>query len=232
MQLPTDSALALGACCELIHNASLLHDDIQDGDSQRRQTTAAWKRFTPELAMCGGVLMLSAAYQALTPLGALSASLVSHTHQRTVDLVHGQAADLNQRTAPVDVNGYSSMAAGKSGSLLALPLELVMLAAGQHASIAKARAAGEAFAIAYQIADDFTDFRADQTQDAMNIVRLLIRSGHPEAEAIQLARTLINEHTETACALAAQLPNGSGGLLIELASQLRGAHPGSGQHAS
>lgn len=232
MELPTDNALALAACCELIHNASLLHDDIQDGDSERRHTTAAWKAFTPELAMCGGSLMLSAAYQALTPLGALTASLVAHVHQRTADLVHGQAADLDQRNAPLDVNGYSSMAAGKSGSLLALPLELVMVAAGQNGSVARARAAGEAFAIAYQIADDFTDFRADQTQDAMNIVRVLIRNGHSESAAIQQARALITEHTQTACDLASQLPNGSGGLLIELASHLRGNNLGSGQHAS
>ena len=232
MQLPSDTALALAACCELIHNASLLHDDIQDGDSERRHTTAAWKQFTPELAMCGGVLMLSAAYQALTPLSALTASLVTHVHQRTVDLIQGQALDLDRGPAALSVSSYSSMAAGKSGSLLALPLELVMLAANQPASVAKARAAGEAFAIAYQIADDFTDFRADQTQDAMNIVRVLIRNGHSEAAAVQQARALITEHTQTASVLAAQLPNGSGGLLIELASHLRGAHLGSGQHAS
>ena len=232
MQLPTDTTLALAACCELIHNASLLHDDIQDGDCERRHTMAAWKLFTTELAMCGGVLMLSAAYQALTPVGSLSASLVSHTHQRTVDLVHGQAADLSQRTETLDVNGYSSMAAGKSGSLFALPLELVMLASGQNDSVAKARAAGEAFAIAYQVADDLTDFRTDQTQDAMNIVRVLTRSGHTEAGAIRQARLLINEHAEAACVLAAQLPNGSGGLLIELASHLRGKNLGSGQRIS
>jgi len=232
LKLPTPTAIALATCCELIHNASLLHDDIQDGDSHRREATAAWKQFTPELAMCGGVMMLSTAYRALSELGAAMAPLAAHVHQRTADLIHGQAMDLSQRTAAFDVNAYSSMAAGKSGSLLALPLELAMLAAGHLGAVAKARAAGEAFAIAYQIADDLGDFRSDRTQDIMNMVSALIRSGCSEQTAIQQARALINAQAKQACIMAQQLPHGSGGLLIELASQLGGNHQGSGLSAT
>jgi geranylgeranyl diphosphate synthase type II len=231
LQLPMSTAMALATCCELIHNASLLHDDIQDGDSERRQATAAWKQFTPELAMCGGVMMLSAAYRALSELGAAMAPLAAHVHERTADLIHGQAMDLSQRTAAFDVNSYSSMAAGKSGSLLALPLELAMLAAGHHGAVAKARAAGEAFAIAYQVADDLGDFRSDRTQDIMNMISALIRNGCSEQAAIQQARALIDAQAERACSIAQQLPHGSGGLLIELAGQLRGNDPGSGLSA-
>ncbi|MDA0375359.1 MAG: polyprenyl synthetase family protein, partial [Planctomycetota bacterium] len=58
-----DGAL-VGAVAELIHNASLVYDDLQDRDRVRRGADAVWVRFGPDVALCTGALLLSAAYGA------------------------------------------------------------------------------------------------------------------------------------------------------------------------
>ena len=47
LRLPRHITIAISAACELLHNASLVHDDLQDGDASRRGKIAVWKRFGP-----------------------------------------------------------------------------------------------------------------------------------------------------------------------------------------
>ena len=45
LKLSFDTSRAISAACELLHNASLVHDDLQDGDTVRRGEFAVWKKF-------------------------------------------------------------------------------------------------------------------------------------------------------------------------------------------
>ena len=220
LKLSPDTAVAIASCCELIHNASLLHDDIQDQDHQRRGAPAAWVAHSPALAMCGGVLLLSAAYRALADADTSVESLLRHVHARTADLIHGQAQDLSMIVQHSSLAGYMTMAAGKSGSLLALPLELAMLCAGHRSDMVKAQAAGEAFAVAYQMADDLNDFLADGQLGHANAIHLLLSQGHAQHGALNKIKHTIRNKLAESRALAERLPQGSGQLLIHLADEL------------
>lgn len=220
LELSENICITLAASCELIHNASLLHDDIQDGDTQRRGKEAAWSRFDQSTAMCAGTLMLSAAFETIAQIDQHTQGLVLHLHQRTADLIHGQTLDLAFAAAPVDLQAYLNIAAAKSGSLIALPLELVMITCNQLTSLPLAKQAGDSFAIAYQIADDLNDIEDDLARGTCNIIRVLQHRGIDRSHATHEALELMQKHLRLAEHYAAQLPAESGAYLLSLCGKL------------
>jgi geranylgeranyl pyrophosphate synthase len=216
-----DGAL-IGAVVELIHNASLVYDDLQDRDRVRRGSDAVWVRFGPDVALCTGALLLSAAYGALANLSRPErvAELVGLTHRRTAHLIHGQTADLSSATAAaVTPADYEQVATDKSGVLFALPLELACHYAG-HAELAQpARRAANQFAIGYQIADDIADLAVDAENCRLNYVGILSRMPGP-SDPVTEARTRSVSALREASELARALPSGAGALLADLAEEL------------
>ena len=57
-----DLGIAWGAACELLHNASLIHDDIEDGDRFRRGKPALWARYGTAQAINAGDLCICLLY--------------------------------------------------------------------------------------------------------------------------------------------------------------------------
>ena len=153
-------AVAIAAACELRHNASLIHDDLQDRDPTRRGRAAVWKIFGDAVAICTGDLLLSAAYAAIAGFSqsALLPEMLRRVHLRTAAAVRGQCADILPRSRYLDdVDTYERTVVGKSGASLNLPLELAMIGSGHRHRAAVARALAEQFAVGYQIVDDLED---------------------------------------------------------------------------
>lgn len=219
--LDAQTCTALAACCELVHNASLLHDDIQDGDRQRRGREAAWSLFDINTAMCAGTLMLSTAFGVIAPINRPTGLLTTHLHQRIADLICGQTLDLAYTAQSIDMQTYLKIAMRKSGSLLALPLELAMLAAQNHEAVPIAKAAGESFAVAYQIADDCQDVSQDLARGHCNIIGIMKSAGVATSHATTEALSIAQQYLAQAEQHATDLPNDSGTLLISLCNQLR-----------
>lgn len=229
--LKSDDSVCIATAVELLHNASLIHDDLQDRDKFRRGRPSVWAAFGGDIAICSGDLLLSAAYAALATFSnpALLPGLISLVHARTARAIAGQCADLEARGQAIDdVRAYETIAIAKSGALLGLPLELALLAAGYNNSSAFARRAADAFAVGYQIFDDIADFGKDaETRKAgpdarpasLNILSVMRAAGHG-ADAGQLARTLGLKHLRTAADAAGDLPKRSGDFLRELALRL------------
>ncbi len=215
-------ALALAAAVELLHNSSLVFDDLQDRDTERRGTPAVWVRFGADVALCSGALLLSAAYGALSSLtdSARVGALVAHTHRRTALLIHGQTADLAVSSDPsTTLREYEEVAAEKSGVLFALPIELALLYAGCEESVEQARRAAHALAVGYQITDDLEDLESDLAaaggKGRLNYVSLAgERSG---SSGVELARERALELLHEAVSLAESLPHGAGAPLQRLA---------------
>ena len=222
------TAITLATTCELLHNASLIHDDLQDEDEHRRGRQTVWKSCGDDVALCAGDLLLSSAYASLAELDdpAHLALMLKTIHLRTAAAIHGQAADIAHRALPVEtIQAYLRIVAGKSGALLSLPLELALLAAGNAAACTEARAAAEAFAIGYQIADDLDDVEKDAGHDGraptLNLVLLLQRGGVTCDAAVQRqCIDLARQHLVDAARLANALPRQSGRLLAQLAVAL------------
>jgi len=231
-------AIFIASCAELLHNASLVHDDIQDRDVTRRGQVAVWSKYGSNVAICTGDLLLSAAYGVLCrfsqPL--LLPALLGLLHQRTAVAIDGQCADLDTSDGQSkDLPAYMSIATAKSGALLSLPLELALVAAG-HANAARmARRSCESLAISYQILDDLQDLQtdgasaegsADQTQRS-NIVFVLLNASDQhsmvsQSQAIASAKALAHEYLTLCEEQASQLPRGSGAQMLALTAELRG----------
>ena len=221
--LSEPDAICIAASAELLHNASLVHDDFQDKDETRRGVPAVWKKYGTNVAICTGDLMLSAAYAALCGLGEshYMPALISLVHERTSLAVSGQCADLMTRQhALVTVNAYIDIAIAQSGALLSLPLELALIAAGRKNWTSQARDAAEAFAIAYQIADDLSDVLLDRESGSMNIIFVLESAGCG-LNSTAFARRLGSQHIDKAIALSRTLPCDAGSVLEDLSLELR-----------
>lgn len=209
---PDREAIAIAAACELLHNASLVHDDLQDRDVSRRGRDAVWRRYGDAAAVCVGDLLLSAAYAALATTGGAAAALIARMHRRVSEVIRGQCEDLAlQGSAPVSLTIYEAVARAKSGPLLVLPIELALVLAGHEDSIATAVEAGSLFAIGYQIADDLDDAQRDAINEELNIVAVLAALGEPVPRAS--ARNLAIRRFRQAHGAANALPARCGALL-------------------
>lgn len=167
--LGVNPALAVGwaAACELMHNASLVHDDLQDGDAVRRGRPALWARYGAGQAINAGDLMLMLPTLAVGTLPVddgvrwrLAACLARHG-ARTV---HGQAEEMSLRDrAIVSFDTYRAAARGKTAGLFGMPVEGAALLRGASADEAR-RLAGpfEDLGLAYQMLDDVVDLYGDK----------------------------------------------------------------------
>lgn len=236
--LPENDSLCIASCAELLHNASLIHDDIQDRDSMRRGQPALWSKFGTDMAICSGDYLLSAAYGVLCtftqPL--LLPAMLALLHERTGTAIDGQCADLSMRNdQPDGIAHYIKIAKAKSGALLSLSLELVLIASGRSDALSLARNACENFAVSYQIFDDLQDATIDCEVDSvskgqpkcLNIISILMNQNslagtEKSVDSEAAARDLGLQHLALCEAIALQMPNGSGALLLDLSAQLRG----------
>ncbi|MFP4208009.1 MAG: polyprenyl synthetase family protein [Wenzhouxiangella sp.] len=214
--------VASAASVELVHNASLVHDDVQDRDRLRRGRPAVWAAHGEAVAICTGDLLLSAAYAALATSPATSA-LAPHLHNHVTLLIRGQDADLGEGRNVADLASYEAIAAGKSGPLLSLPLSFALHLAGHAEFDPLAKDCGRLFSLGYQMFDDLRDLEADRARNALNAVRVVEAAGQTEPASIVAKRA--GKHFGQTAALARTLPCNSGRLLAETALKLHAALP-------
>ena len=226
--LSAGDAVSIAATAELTHNASLVHDDLQDRDATRHGAATVWVAYGDGVAICAGDLLLSAAYCALAGVSRphLLPTLNSMLHRCISDASTGQCADLTpQKIRNFSVQDYEHLAALKSGSLLALPIELALACSGEMHALALARSAAKSFAIGYQIFDDLNDVQKDllrsTPQPATNAVAV-IQATHAGAGvgASEQARQMAIGHLAMAAKSSLKLPHQCGQLLHQLSLDL------------
>lgn len=163
--------VAWGACCELLHNASLIHDDIQDGDRFRRGRPALWAEHGVAQAINAGDLSIALSYSAigLVPVtDALRWGLTRTVSEAARAVVEGQSAELALLSRRgLSWEAYAACVAGKTAALFSLPLEGAALIAGRAPPEAAALAdAFRPLGLLFQIQDDMLDLFGDNGRDA------------------------------------------------------------------
>jgi len=142
---------------ELVHNFSLLHDDLMDGDVERRHRTTVWAlEGAPAAILCGDAL-LALASQVLLDVGTLDAvEALRLLTSSTQELIRGQYDDLAfERRRDVTVDECLTMAAGKTGSLLSCASAIGAVLAGADRSAVESLATyGAELGLAFQLVDD------------------------------------------------------------------------------
>lgn len=221
-----DDMLILAATAELLHNASLIHDDIQDQDQFRRGQPAVWKKYGSNIAICAGDLLISTAYGVLSGYSktSLLPQLISTIHHQTKHAIEGQSLDIFfKNKKKLSIEQYTHIAKYKSGALLSLPVELALVAAERNDCIKLAKNACASFAVGYQIADDLEDEIIDSQRNnklqSVNITFVLKELGclNARQEAALMCHQYLNEATQ----YAIQLPSNSGDFLVNLAEKLK-----------
>ncbi len=226
LRLTKFDAIALSACVELLHNASLIHDDLQDLEKTRHQEKSVWTKYSPSIAVCAGDLMISCAYVAISAVSnpQILPDLLNAVHRCIANATRGQCKDLTVRSPnDLSLDEYVDIVKAKSGALLALPLELPLLLMGDRKASKLAIEAAEDFSVGYQIIDDLVDLEDDlgnrERPASLNISTLIKqngRKGSPKEEMKVLARS----YFESAHRIAGELPGSSGLYLQSLSKKI------------
>lgn len=159
--LPASDVSAWATACELLHNATLVHDDLCDRDPARRNQVSVWAGFGDTAALCLGDLLLAEAIAAVDPVAPTGERRA--LHRLLLDtvraLTHGQALEGEAASGGVpDMPACRRVADHKTVPLVTLPVAGVLALAGTAEP--PRRAALEGFALlgrAYQVLDDLED---------------------------------------------------------------------------
>jgi len=156
-----ETALPAAAAVELLHNFSLIHDDIEDSSELRRGRPTIWKRWGIAQAINTGDAMYSLANLALTRLEITvspnAACRAWRLFQLTcLQLTQGQHLDLLFETKPrISLDAYWEMVAGKTAALLAFSMQVGAISAGADRDLERAcREFGHSLGLAFQAQDD------------------------------------------------------------------------------
>lgn len=158
----TDIALSAAAAVELVHNFSLVHDDIQDDSDTRRGRTTAWTLWGAPQAINMGDAMFTLARHELLRLrqhGVSAETILNATDcldQTALKLCRGQYLDMSfEQSDDVKLDAYLEMIAGKTSALLACSGYLgALIATNDTARAKKYWDLGYALGIAFQMQDD------------------------------------------------------------------------------
>jgi geranylgeranyl diphosphate synthase, type I len=157
------AALPGAAAVELGHNFSLVHDDIEDGDVERRHRPTLWAVHGVPQAINTGDMLFSLSRVALHRLTDLGFSdhkvlrLMRLYDETCVALCEGQYMDMRaaEADAPMSVEAYFDMIGRKTAALIAGSIEAgALLATDDDAVIRRYRAFGWDLGMAFQINDD------------------------------------------------------------------------------
>ncbi len=156
-----EDALPAAAAVELIHNFSLLHDDIQDKSETRRGRPTVWKKWGIAQAINAGDGLFIAANLSLAKLGFFfSAEVVlaaARSLQETcLNLTRGQHLDIAyENRSEITLGDYWAMVGWKTAALLSSATETgALLGGADEASQFNYRNFGHYLGLAFQVRDD------------------------------------------------------------------------------
>jgi geranylgeranyl pyrophosphate synthase len=162
--------LAAGVAVELVHLATLVHDDVIDGARLRRGRPSAWSAFGPDVARATGDYLFARAFAALAETGDPVA--VSPLARAALALARGEALQCRHtHDASTPVESYLERCALKTGALF----EAACLLGGGGPGAGRF---GLALGVAFQIVDDILDC-SGETIETGKVAGTDLREGTP-----------------------------------------------------
>ncbi|MBI5474186.1 MAG: polyprenyl synthetase family protein [Ignavibacteriae bacterium] len=158
-------ALDASAAIELMHNFTLVHDDIMDNAASRRGKPTVHTQWNTGTALLAGDVLLGLAYRKAlnTNSGRLQRILNLFTNG-LIGVCEGQALDLEfERRSDVTVRDYFEMIGKKTGKLIATSTELgAIIGQGTDRQVTALRQFGHYLGRAFQLQDDLLDVVAEE----------------------------------------------------------------------
>lgn len=154
-----------GVAVELVHNFSLIHDDVIDEDVERRHRPTVWALFGIGRAVIAGDALLALAQQiVLDPFPGVSSERAARcVADATAAMIAGQALDMAfERRDDVGVESCVAMEAGKTGALLGCASAIgAVLAGADDAIVEGLNRFGVEIGLAFQAVDDLLGIWGD-----------------------------------------------------------------------
>ena len=199
-------ALAGAAAVEFVHNYSLVHDDIQDGDRERHHRPTVWVQWGKAQGINVGDALRELAQFALqraglagTPAASVIAALDALS-AAGLEMIEGQYLDLTfEERTEVTLADYLDMIERKTGAMMGCSLQLGgLLASGDPNLAARLRVAGRRLGLLFQIRDDYLGIWGDSAMTGKSsdndirrrkksfpVVYTFAAAGQPERERLR-----------------------------------------------
>ncbi|MFA7566991.1 MAG: polyprenyl synthetase family protein [Alkalispirochaeta sp.] len=169
------SAITAGAALELMHIASLIHDDIVDEGAVRRGTVTVQSEFGKDVAVYAGDYTVAKSVALLSGLNDLY--LVRMFNEAMTNVCRGEIRQHMSRFHTLSTEEYIEIVSQKTGELFAVSLEAGGYVGGMDGDTCAAlRDIGRTLGVAYQIYDDCLDYTATGA-DALKDTRKDIGQG-------------------------------------------------------
>jgi geranylgeranyl diphosphate synthase type I len=223
---PAGTGLPAAVAVELVHDFSLLHDDLMDGDTERRHRPTAWTVFGADGAILAGDALLGLALQVLLEVpGEPGRRAAARLGAGVQELVRGQAEDLLfEDRADVTVAETLRMEDGKTGALLACSASLgAVLADAPEPVVAGLAEFGSRLGTAFQLVDDLLGIWGDPAVTGKPVlsdlrsrkksvpVVVALEAGGADAQELRAFLTSEGEPAEAELAHIADLVERAGG---------------------
>jgi geranylgeranyl diphosphate synthase type I len=209
---------------ELVHNFSLLHDDVIDGDRERRHRPTVWALYGVGPAVLVGDALVTLGNQVLLEHGPAGAAACAELNDAVAAMIGGQADDTAfEGRADVGIEECLGMVAGKTGALLSCAAAIGAVLAGAPAPVVDSlHRYGAHLGVAFQAVDDILGIwgdpertgkpRGNDLSTRKKSLPVVFALGADEPGAHHLRRLLLNGPLDAeAVARATELVEGCGG---------------------
>lgn len=165
LDVSTQELIPWAASCEILHNATLIHDDLQDGDEFRRGQPTTWKKYGAAQAINAGDLLLLAAIQPITQQSELTLIF----SKMACRIVNGQCLEFSLKDfsqLSLLEKKYFDCISAKTAALFAESARGVAVIAGLSTIVQNKLAdIFDQLGIIFQVQDDILDLYGDKQRD-------------------------------------------------------------------
>lgn len=173
LSLPVENVNGWAMACELLHNATLIHDDLQDGDSVRRGRPTVWAKFGANMAINAGdqlLLLAPSAIQQINTTDEIKLKLLQNFTLMSTAIVDGQCREfeLNKLESQNLYQDYIECIKGKTAALFSYLAQGVGIVAGLEVSkVQELHNIFNHLGIIFQIQDDLLDLFGEKKRDSI-----------------------------------------------------------------
>ena len=159
-----DELMKISLGIELLHNFTLIHDDIMDSDETRRNIPTLHKKFDVPSAILAGDGIFTISQLILISLEHHSTKLYQKYNEVVLEICEGQALDKEfEDQGDIELDAYIDMVKKKTGALLGACLCLPAIMQGESSEkVEKLYDVGKCLGVAFQLQDDFIEIFGDE----------------------------------------------------------------------
>ncbi len=179
LDLPKNTVIKWATACELMHTASLVHDDICDQDVKRRGDKTIWKKYGIPAAICTGDFLIAQAFNKISEIetGWHQTILLKSLSDSVKKIIDGQVRDVEVNVKKISLKEYEKIAYEKTGPLLMTPLDGMF----RCKELTEAEITGlvnlmHIIGLVYQMTNDLNNAKSDKTDITlkhMNFINII-----------------------------------------------------------